>query len=732
MEKEYIQKVFTETLEDNEKQLMTVASIICIEGLDIDVLYHLYNPDCPHALYNIADSLCIRNWLLREHKRICCDRNIANAILEIVPARESCLMNLLANIEEYLSIEPLDDYLSRQQYFVAARLLLGYIMEKWEDLTDKDLSFVMAFQTNVINFASNVELSFHKSNRQPVDCIEERLDYKLLVFTVKITGNKKLYELLGSLYSNIFRYDEALMCFYTSESSSLLDSKLLISLSEMYWNLSLAAQSFQHAYNAYLRNQMENNPDQNIYVCLYLSRLCGLYDIDESCKLWLQNGKKLIKKRRVPEIHPIRIMLYEIEALIAKDDSSTANDYLDKAELMSIKLYGSNSPTQSMISYIRYAIYTDIGMSRKDIETYRDYVDNNHFCYGFSPADTSILYSTIINSNNERGCYSTSAIYEARMLDLHSENITFAPGVRFYKELSEAANSMIDKDYDLCAFHIENARSIFLDEIKPDGELIDTIKPVFEGNVVPDIVTGKDYKRGLSCWNFEIELGRGEYSAAREHVQNEIVNEDNLEERMMLNIRLGRISIKEGNIEEGLKQWKEVIDQADASCKFEIIKEIAEWAVAYDLSYEALQFYTTALQAEYMIYAKTKDLAVALRNYADILKLYNKQEQSDESWQQAVDLLKAMSDRDGVALAYWYWASTKQDYQAENLLARAIKYWTRDGIFDETLSHMYREYALTLGMQGKMKEARTAAQQAVSLFPTNYPEHLEEELEDYL
>jgi tetratricopeptide (TPR) repeat protein len=109
------------------------------------------------------------------------------------------------------------------------------------------------------------------------------------------------------------------------------------------------------------------------------------------------------------------------------------------------------------------------------------------------------------------------------------------------------------------------------------------------------------------------------------------------------------------------------------------------------------------------------------------------QDKSDEPWLQAINLLKATNDRDGLALAYWYWGATKQDYQAEVFLSRAIKYWKQEpGVFDETLSHMYRLYSSNLGMQGKIEEARSAAQKAISLYPSDYPDYLEEEIESYL
>ncbi|WP_337776593.1 hypothetical protein [Prevotella pectinovora] len=733
MDKEYIQKVVAEFPED-VKQVMTVASVVCVEGLDLEVLCNICEPNCPQALCDVADALCRSNWLLREHKRVHCDPVIAGAVLEQNAIGGSRMKSMLINLKDYLEINPLDDYLSRRQYFVAARLLLGYAIEKWEEFPEKDLQFVSAFQTDVILFASNAELSFHRSPRQAVGRLEQRFDFKLLLSTFNITGNQRLFDMMGALYSRIFRYDEATVCFETAEPSPLSHQYQLMYLSEMCWNLGLLAKSFAYAYNAFRKNEMEEEADQNIMVCLYISRLCALNDSMDSSRMWLEKGKALIGKRRVPEIHPIRIMYLEIEALLANDNYSKANEYLEKSELMAIRLYGENSPALSMISYIRYEIYVRLGMSRKSIEAYRDYVDCTHFNYGFSPADLSVLYSSIVDSCNERGSYSTAAIYEERMQDLHSDsdNASFAPGVRFFKALTEASNSLTHYDYELCAAHIEDARGIFLGEIKPDEETLEAIRPVFEGSDIPDVVMGTTYRRALADWDFETRLKRGDYAEARTLIEEELADEQNAKERLLLSVQQGRIDIKEGDTQTGIALWWDVVRQADASWRFEIAKYIAGCADELELQSEAIQFYETALQAESMIYAKTKDLAVALRSYAEILQTYGRQQKSDELFQQAIELLKATHDRDGVALAFWYWGSMKQDHEAEFLMSRAIKYWDREGIFDETLSHMNREYALALGQQGKMNEARTAARRAVDLYPGCYPDYLEEEIEEYL
>ena len=733
MDKEYIQNMFDETLSEDEKLLIGIANIICLEGLEIEVLFRLHMPDSPQALYFMVDSLCTRKWLIRDHKRIYCNTDIISAIEEKTLVQGNDLKRLLENLEGYLSIEPLDDYLSRQQYFVAARLLLGYIMVKWDDITEKDESFITAFQTNVLLFSQNVELSFHGNKRQPVTRLEERFDYNLLMFSLRSTGDERVFGPLGSLHSNIFRYDDAKFCFYNAELHHTPNARLLMSLSEMYYNLGLTARSFQYAYNAYLKNQEENNPDQNIYICLYLSRICGVYDTKNNCKRWLEEGKKLIRKRRVPEIHPIRISLLEIEALLTADDYSSALACLDKAELMAIKLYGSNSPGLSNISHIRHCIYSNIGQFRNAIEAYREYVDYNHFNYGYSAGDLSVLYSAIIDTNNFFSCDCTSAIYDARMQALHAEDITFAPGVRFNKAFTEATTNLMLKDYDQCASLIEDARRIYNDEIKPDEALIDSIRPIFEEDTVPDGVIGKLYATLLSQYDFEIKLGKGEYSEARRHALNEIDNEDDLKLRLIWSIYLGRVSIKEGNTQEGLNQWKEVINKADASCIFEISKEIAEYAMVYELYDESIEYFNIALKPENILNASTKDIAVTLRTYADLLERCGMEYKSDEPWRQAIKLFKATNDRDGMALAYYYWGATKQDDQAEALLAKAIMYWKQESdVFDEILSHMYRLYSINLGMQGKIEEAKAAAQKAISLYPTDYPYYLEEEIESYI
>ena len=52
--------MFEETLSEVEKEAMTVASVICMEGLDIEVMYNLYMQQTAHISYTTLLTLFVR------------------------------------------------------------------------------------------------------------------------------------------------------------------------------------------------------------------------------------------------------------------------------------------------------------------------------------------------------------------------------------------------------------------------------------------------------------------------------------------------------------------------------------------------------------------------------------------------------------------------------------------------------------------------------------------------
>ena len=227
-------------------------------------------------------------------------------------------------------------------------------------------------------------------------------------------------------------------------------------------------------------------------------------------------------------------------------------------------------------------------------------------------------------------------------------------------------------------------------------------------------------------------MGEGRFNAAKELIEKLKIGESDDLERLKWNVHLGRTLIKEGNPDDGLKVWKDIIYEVPNSHKFEITKEIAEWAQRYDLIYDAMAFYEDALQADTMVYGKTCEIAEALQCYADVLELCGLKDKSDQPWKKALILMQSMGDKDGISLLYFSWGAAKQDYEAEILLKKAIELWEPEHyVYDETLSCMYYYLCCAQAKQGKSEEARISAQKAVRLYPVDFPINLLEDIESY-
>lgn len=734
MNKEYIQKMFCEKLMEEEQRTLIVLSVICSEGLSRKVACNLIKPASPVAFDALVSMLCSRNWLSCDHQTTYCDCQIRNAVLEMAQIDVDNMIKILSSLKEYIVLRPLDDMLSRQQYFVAARLLLTYIMDVWSVEYCKICAY-KDFWEVVIALALNIELSYNKG-RKAVSCLEERFDYKLLTFFRKISV-PDYYQvlasnLLGRLYTRIFRYEEAKVCF--NEAGEFLndDPRLLVSKAVMYENLGLYANSVHYAYRAFLLNKEEKDNDANIEVCLYLAYLCAECDSPASGKHWRKIARSLIGNRRIPEGHVFNITMKEIEALLHIDDNALVSQILDAAELEVCKLYGSDAPEMGRIAYIRSMSDGEAGKSRKSNLEYQGYVEANHFNYGYSVADTACLYSGIISDNVLRGNNTTAGIFAIKMQNLHAEAGT-APSVRISQAFANCASCMSDENYALADAYLDMARNIYENELRPNKTILTEITSVFQGGIIPKSVSMTDNEKIINQANINIRLGEGRTVEAREMIKFLKENENDGLELVKWDIYLGRVLIKEGKQGEGLDMWRKAIRNAPQTGRFEVAKEIAEWARNYDLVYDAMTFYEDALEADTMVYAKTCDIAEALQCYADVLELCGLKGKSDEPWKQALMLMQSLGDNDGISLLYFSWGAAKQDQVAEELLSKAIGRWNPENyVFDETLSKMYYLLCCVQAMQGKVEEARISAAKAVKLYPADFPESMLENIKLYL
>lgn len=730
LDKDYIKKVF-DTLTAEEQGLVTLLSVICSEGLSLDVACNILMSDRPRDFNSHIDKLNAQNWIFCDCQSIYIEQSIAELVLKISPIDNDVAIRLLTSLSKYIVLQPLDDMRLRQQYFVVARLCLTYLMNHWQVYANNS-QLASLFSDAVIAFATNVELSFYGNKRQFIHNLEHRIDFQLLAFLkgLELPHSEGYIDLLlGRLYTSIFRYNEARTCFEKAHAILGNDAELLLAEAVMYENLSLNAKAFQFAYRAYLINKEKRNYDANIKVSLYIAYLCAVNESPQNCKHWRKRARSLMDNRTVPAGHIFNITMNEIEALIHLDDTALAHQIMDSVELEVYRLYGYNAPEMSRVHYIRSLVDGEIGQLRKSNEYYSRYVYTNHLNYGYSVGDTAALYSAIIHENIIRGNGTTANIFAIKMQDLYAEGSNIAPGVRFSQAVANCVSNLVDERYDLSKDYHVVAKKVY-DELQPDVDTLSEIAPIFQDGVLPQSVLMTEEARTLNLISFNICLGEGKVDDAKRLIELQLEVERDENERKKWKIKLGQALIVEGKIDDAVQLWWGLLDKIATRNRFEICKEIADTAMKYGLNYEAKMFLEEALMFNVMVYAKTSEIAEALQCYAHILN-YCGFDGSNETWEQAMLFMKSMENTDGLALLFLFWGIAQQDGDAESLIKKAISYWRPEpGIFDETLSSMFHHLSCVQTMQGKHDEALSSAQEAIRLYPTEYPPYLMEEMEE--
>ena len=719
-----------ETLTCDEQVMVSFISVICAEGLATNVLCNIIMPNRPHDFYRYLDSLIEKGWIFCDESTIFCNNSIESDLLKSNIMEEKKIVRTLKRLKEYLIINPLDDMLSKQEYFVAARLLLTYIMNKWESLSSSS-HLKTIFSDVVVTFCTNAELSYYANNRKRVNTLEERTDFQLLYLIKNFSYSGIVHVLLASLYNSIFRYSMAAVSFHKAEEYlGSHDSSLLYGKAIMYENLSLYHHAFQFAYSSFV----QSNDNDKIKVALYISYLCAINESPSDSKKWRKVARTLIGNKSIAYYSDTNIMLMLIEALLHQKDASLGQQILDDVELIVIKLYGTYAPLLSNISIIRSIINETAGNLRGSDKNYHQYCKINHFCYGFSVADTAILYSSIINNNVIRGNIKTAQLYTFKLQKLYTETANFSPGVRLSQSLANAVSYLADNNLILSEYYLEIAYKICENEIIPDEITLSEIQPVFSEGI-PESIKFSAVTRVLKQLSISISIGKGQFDEAKKIIETEKANESSLLEKLKWNIELGRTLIIEGNIDEGIQVWRETINNSPNTCKFTISKEIAEWALNLNMNFEAKVFYEEALAFDIMVYEKNiYEIANALQCYANVLSYCGFFEGSEDTFKQAELFFKSMDEQaDGLALLYLSWATTKQDSEAEILIKKAITYWKpENATFDESLSKMWHQLACVQSMQGKHAEASFSARQAIKYYPSEYPNSLLEDMGPFL
>lgn len=722
-------------LSAEEQSALRALSVISSEGIYMDVARNILHPVDHHAFTSTIDSLCNGHWLVYDGK-LYCPEIVVETVTETFPIDTDTAIKILSSLKKYVTLRPLDDMLSKQQYFVVARLFLSYMLKQWYRFLPLRSDLKTLFCEVVIAFAGNAEISY-TTNRKPVNALEYRLDFRLLDLVRHLKADNycegQAYLLLGKLYTYIFRYEEAKKSFSLAENYLKDNEQLFLARAYMQEMLGVYGKAFQYAWRAYHLNRKDGDNDSKIETALYIAYLCGVCQSYESCKYWRKVARSLIGNKAIPANHIFSIRLGEIEALLHIGDQALATQIIDGVELKALRLFGPEAPEMGQIAFLRCLIDNEAGLLREYNHHYNRYVEINHYNFGYSTGDTAILYSSIIDTNIIWGNHNTANIFTNKLLGLHADGPTFSPGVRMSQAFAKYSSSYAEEDYDQCKAYVDDAKKIYHEELRLSEKVIKEITSIFTNGIIPDCVLSKDVLRYINIEEINIFITEGRTKEARQRIKLLAAKETDAKERLIWYIHLGRCFMSEGRQDEGLKIWEETIRSASNKYKFEIAKEAAEWASEYNLTYEAKNLYEEALEPEAMVYARTCELAVALQDYADSLERCGLKDRSDEHWKQAEMLLVSSGDRDSVAILHFFWGIAKQDQEAETHLLKAIESWLPEPYsYDEMLSRIFYFLCQAQAMQGKHEAARDSARKAVDYFPTEFPSDWFEDIKEYL
>lgn len=713
------------TLTNEEQILVSLVSIVCKDGLSKDVLCNIIMPDYPSDFNLLINNLTAQDWMYCDGFTIHYNNLIAPNVLNSVALDGNTCVEILERIKIYIDASHLDDLYPKRDYYLAARLIINYIMDKWESLSiHPKLEYI--FSNVAVAFCKNIELSFFGNRRHRVNILEERFDFSLLSFVSTLSDSgKEVQMLLGSICVKNFKYDRANL--YFQKAKLILESNngcLLFELANYYEQLSQYHKAIQFAYSAFQNSYGDNK----IKFALYLSYLFAIIDSLSDSKIWRNLALQLIGKKDVPFYSEANIILLKIEALLHRNDPYLAHQILDNADLLIIKLYGDYAPDLSSISAIRFIIDDNSGKLRKSNIHYLNYCKLNHYNFGLSCADTAVLYSSIINDNIIRGNIISAHIYADYMHNLSAENDKYSPGVRLSQALANAVLCLSDENFKLCESYLESLNLICEKELIPDSVTQAELDKIFS-NGLSESIKMIPILRTIKILSVSNLLGQGQVEKAKEIIELAKNSEENIVEKLKWDIELGRTFIYEGKKKEGVDLWRSTIERSTCESKFEISIRIAELANNLNMIFESKGFYEEALNFEIMAYEKKNfEIAKALQGYAQVLNCCGINDGSEDSFKQAELLFRSIEDKDGLAYLYLSWASTKNAIEAESLIKKAIKNWEPEGnIFDETLSTMYHHLACAQSKQGKFDEASHSAHMSINLYPFEYPISLIEE-----
>lgn len=698
-------------LTNPERIIVWLLAILSPECVSKKVLCNLLMPTNTAEFDCCMANLVEKEWLKNEFLTLSCTKEVADEVFEsdFYYFSKDNVKTILENLSNHLQLSPFDDPLEKREYYLVARLFLTCLYEKeMVDIQDKSY-FSSLFADVIVKFAENSELSFYGNRRKPVAKLEDRVDFKLLQYA--IFGDDKeimleAYRLLGLLYIKNFRYDDAVICFDYYVGIRGFTAKFSMALAEMYYQYGDMGQAVMCASRAFLLNREDLRNPENIEVCLFIAYVCAKCDSPENSRRWKKMVADACRGRHIPDGHPLAIKMKIIDAAINQDDKTAALRMLESAELDIYRVYGENAPYMAQLAYNRHTIYINAGQMRQGQEWYGRYVEINHLNYGYSPGDTAIHYSGLDYDNLCRGNINIAIEFSNMSNQICNTSKMLAATVKFDHAYTTFEASLADQNIEYAKNCIKYAEDVYLNEIMPNEEVAREIEHLFINGIIPDSIMGLNYLRTITIGKINLCLMEGRMEDAKTLIKEMEEKESDKRQKMKWKVQMGRMLVEEGKTDEGLRMWKQTVEETDEDNKFSICKDVAEWAQYFGMLTEAINFFELALEPKFMAKGKTSEIAKCLNSYAELLDQYGIKGKIEDMWNNALMFMQSMDDDDGIALLYFQLGKDKQDNEAEILIKKAIEFWKPEKyLFDETLASMYGELSQVQKMLGKFKEA---------------------------
>lgn len=576
---------------------------ICREGMRVESAYRL---------------LCFPKNLLLQNARALCDLGVMECgfdtldsgehydeIITLTPAPNCRIIGLVLS----KLIAAMSNRQASAEVVVATRLFLNYLMER-QGLWSTQTKTAESFCRLVILFAPRYEESLVHCQRRRVYRIEDRLDYRLLELVAHHLSSPckgAAFCLMGNLFADGFRYNDADRCF---KQSQLLDGEtasLLLARSRMLENLGHTALACQETYQAYEISLEQKNYPQTTDACLRLAHLCSLALDMQASERWLQNATKYS-----PMTHAQRVKMYEIRGMLqCSHNTNEALNWLDMAETASIRLYGQECPELGNIWLARCNVLSYEGRIRESDLEYLSYINAFAFNYGRSVGALVAMHSCMINQHLHFEDTKRAKEAYRKLCELEAESDErIAPGVQLGMQAAKCGLMISLGDHAAAAKCIKEGLDL-CDELAADEETMPDLSQVFLTHNLPEKLCMTGARKLFLDYKSRLCVANKRYAEAINIIDEIISIETTEDAQEMWSVYKGYIIACQGDVHLAMHLWQKAVEHVSIPNKCNVMVSVARYAREFGYPYYALSLLDDVFSMDYDKFADDADAAIA-------------------------------------------------------------------------------------------------------------------------